>query len=224
MTGRDWTGLNNGASARDFAEPSCQQTTNNKPRPSSSLQRLFSKMKVRLQPTTYGPFQFLFPAIRRSGSRALSTPTLRPSNPARNPSASAPAAKNARWLSDIKARIGKCVMFGMSPRQARQAAAVLKAVGEEWRALVAGREGFLVGRKRAGLLRQRVVWGEMDRMVCCCTSPVFGETRAVANAGCDRSMSTTLCTLDMRSLRGSTGRTTMQCMLIQSTEKSGWNP
>jgi hypothetical protein len=41
----------------------------------------------------------------------------------------------------------------------------LKALGEEWRELVAGREGFLVDKKRAGLLRQKVVWGEMDCMV-----------------------------------------------------------
>lgn len=53
----------------------------------------------------------------------------------------------------------------MSKEQAQQAAVVLRACGEEWRELVAAREGFLVGRKRAGLLRQRVVWGEMDRMV-----------------------------------------------------------
>ena len=48
----------------------------------------------------------------------------------------------------------------------RKAGSVLKALGEEWRDLVAGREGFLVDKKRAGLLRQKVVWGEMDCMVC----------------------------------------------------------
>ncbi|PBP29001.1 hypothetical protein BUE80_DR000058 [Diplocarpon rosae] len=52
----------------------------------------------------------------------------------------------------------------MSAEQTIMAGSVLKAVGEEWRHLVAGQEGFLVGRKRAGLLRQNVVWGEMDRM------------------------------------------------------------
>lgn len=57
-------------------------------------------------------------------------------------------------------------MFGMDREQTKQAAAVCKILGEEWRDLVAGREGFLVDRKRAGLLRQRVVWGEMDSMVC----------------------------------------------------------
>lgn len=57
-------------------------------------------------------------------------------------------------------------MFGLSKEQAAQAGAVCKALGQEWRGLVAGREGFLVDRKRAGLLRQAVVWGEMDCMVC----------------------------------------------------------
>lgn len=55
-------------------------------------------------------------------------------------------------------------MFGMDRGQMREAAAVCKILGEEWRDLVAGREGFLVGEKRAGFLRQRVVWGEMDIM------------------------------------------------------------
>jgi hypothetical protein len=73
---------------------------------------------------------------------------------------------NARWLSETKARVGKCVMFGLSREQARQAAQVCRALGTEWRGLVAGREGFLVDPKRAGLLRQGVVWGEMDCMVC----------------------------------------------------------
>lgn len=42
----------------------------------------------------------------------------------------------------------------------------MRALGEEWRDLVAGREGFLVDRRRAGLLRHKVVWGDMDTMVC----------------------------------------------------------
>jgi len=76
-----------------------------------------------------------------------------------------PTSGNARWLSDTKARIGKCVMFGLSKEQAAKSAAVCRALGEEWRDFVAGKEGFLVDRKRAGLLRHGVVWGEMDCMV-----------------------------------------------------------
>lgn len=57
-------------------------------------------------------------------------------------------------------------MFGMDKQQTSRAAEVLRVLGEEWRELVAGKEGFLTGPKRAGLHRRRVVWGEMDVMVC----------------------------------------------------------
>jgi hypothetical protein len=56
-------------------------------------------------------------------------------------------------------------MFGLSAEQTRKAGGVLRVLGREWRGLVAGREGFLVERKRAGFLRHKVVWGEMDCMV-----------------------------------------------------------
>ncbi|KAH9224004.1 thioesterase-like superfamily-domain-containing protein [Leptodontidium sp. 2 PMI_412] len=120
-------------------------------------------MKVRLQ-TRPQALQFLLPAFNKQNIRTFSISLPRSSNPSSTPSTPAPATHNARWLSDIKARIGKCIMFGMSGKQTQEAATVMKAIGEEWRALVAGREGFLVGRKRAGLLRHPVVWGEMDRM------------------------------------------------------------
>lgn len=57
-------------------------------------------------------------------------------------------------------------MFGMGAGETRKAFTVLKALGEEWRELVAGREGFLTDERSAGLRRQKVVWGEMDSMVC----------------------------------------------------------
>lgn len=103
-------------------------------------------------------------------------------------------------------------MFGMSREQTDEASTVMRAIGEEWRALVAGREGFLVGRKRAGLLRQAVVWGEMDRMVCCalsCDVWSLEEEGAFWFRGqwliineISRNMSTMLCMYDMRNLRG----------------------
>jgi len=52
----------------------------------------------------------------------------------------------------------------MSKGQTVKAAEVLKILAGEWRDLVAGREGFLVDKKRAGFLGQQVVWGEMDSM------------------------------------------------------------
>ncbi|KAH8815951.1 thioesterase-like superfamily-domain-containing protein [Xylogone sp. PMI_703] len=75
-----------------------------------------------------------------------------------------PTPSQSRWLSTTKSRIGKCILWGLDQEQTRRAAAVLKILGEEWRELVAGQEGFLTSRKRAGLLRHKVVWGEMDRM------------------------------------------------------------
>lgn len=41
---------------------------------------------------------------------------------------------------------------------------MLRALATEWRALVAGGEGFLTGGRR-GLEGQQVVWGEMDSFV-----------------------------------------------------------
>ncbi|KAL2074193.1 hypothetical protein VTL71DRAFT_7971 [Oculimacula yallundae] len=120
-------------------------------------------MKVRLQ-CRPPAFQYFPQASNKQHIRAFSLSIPRSSNSSSTPSAPAPTTNNARWLSNIKARIGKCIMFGMSEKQTQEAATVAKAIGEEWRALVAGREGFLVGRKRAGLLRHAVVWGEMDRM------------------------------------------------------------
>jgi hypothetical protein len=76
------------------------------------------------------------------------------------------AALSPRWLSDLKTRIGKCISFGLKPEQVRRAGNVLQVVGREWRDLVAGSEGFLTGPGRVGLERHRVVWGDMDSMVC----------------------------------------------------------
>lgn len=73
-------------------------------------------------------------------------------------------APSSRWYSDLKARLGKCIMFGCSREQARRAASVLQALATEWRTLTAGVEGFLTGGRR-GLEGQQVVWGEMDSFV-----------------------------------------------------------
>lgn len=74
-------------------------------------------------------------------------------------------ALSPRWLSDLKSRIGKCIIFGLRPEQLQRAGNILDEVAREWRDLVAGSEGFLTGPKRAGLEKHRVVWGEMDSMV-----------------------------------------------------------
>ena len=66
-----------------------------------------------------------------------------------------------RWLADVKKRIGKCINFGLRPMQVDEAARILRVLGRDWKELLAGSEGFLVGRSRAGLERHRVAWGEM---------------------------------------------------------------
>ena len=42
-----------------------------------------------------------------------------------------------------------------------EAGEILRIVAREWRDLVAGSEGFLTGRTRAGCEGRDVVWGEM---------------------------------------------------------------
>ena len=66
-----------------------------------------------------------------------------------------------RWLSELKHRIGKCILFGLKPDQADEAGHILKILARDWRTLLAGSEGFLVGENRAGLERHKVVWGDM---------------------------------------------------------------
>lgn len=94
------------------------------------------------------------PRLTKFRARALST--------SRKNASTEPPPK--RWPSDLRARIGKCILFGCSPAQVAEAGAVLRALATEWRALVAGSEGFLTGGRR-GLEGQQVVWGEMDSFV-----------------------------------------------------------
>ncbi len=67
----------------------------------------------------------------------------------------------SRWLSDLKQRIGYCISFGLSHEQNIEAGAISKVVAQDWRELVAGSEGFLTGKGRAGFEGREVVWGEM---------------------------------------------------------------
>ncbi|KIW20182.1 hypothetical protein PV08_00757 [Exophiala spinifera] len=74
------------------------------------------------------------------------------------------SAISPRWLSDTKARIGKCITFGMPESLVDEAGRILRVLGRDWRELVAGSEGYLTDPKRAGLHRQNIVWGEQDSM------------------------------------------------------------
>ena len=100
-----------------------------------------------------------YPA-RRQQTRAQSSAASASSSPA-----PATASLPPRWLSDVKRRIGKCIMFGLNGEQTLQAGGILSEVSRDWRELVAGSEGFLTGPDRRGFYRQEVVWGEMDSMV-----------------------------------------------------------
>jgi hypothetical protein len=69
-----------------------------------------------------------------------------------------------RWITDLCARIGKCLAFGCNAHQISQAADVLRAIATEWKELLAGSEGFLTGGRR-GLDGRQIAWGEMDSFV-----------------------------------------------------------
>lgn len=73
---------------------------------------------------------------------------------------------NARWLNNTKARLGKCITFGLTTPQVQEAGSILKELATDWRTLIAGSEGFLTAEGRRGLWNHAVVWGEMDSMVC----------------------------------------------------------
>lgn len=96
----------------------------------------------------------LLPAPPHNLARPLSTSSAAPAD-------TIPQAPPQRWLSDLHARLGKCIMFGCSPAQVARAGGILHALATEWRRLSAGSEGFLTGGRR-GLEGQQVVWGEQD--------------------------------------------------------------
>ena len=64
-----------------------------------------------------------------------------------------------RWLSDLKQRIGKCIIFGLNQEQVDEVGDVMRVLARDWRELVAGSEGFITGR--AGYEEREVAWGEM---------------------------------------------------------------
>ncbi|KAH8697749.1 thioesterase-like superfamily-domain-containing protein [Talaromyces proteolyticus] len=77
---------------------------------------------------------------------------------------SKPHTVDPRWLTIIKRRIGKCLMFGLQPAQVDEAGLILRRIANDWRELIAGSEGFLTDETRRAVYRHNVVWGEMDVM------------------------------------------------------------
>ena len=94
--------------------------------------------------------------IRHSSTTATSTAS---------PNRSITETLPARWLTDLKRRIGYCTSFGLDVRQIDEAGSIMSAVAKEWRELVAGSEGFLTGKARAGIEGREVEWGEMVSMM-----------------------------------------------------------
>ena len=72
-----------------------------------------------------------------------------------------PHTVDPRWLTLMKRRIGKCMMFGLKTPQVQEAGEVLQQLARDWRELVAGSEGFLTNDIVRGLFRHNVTWGEM---------------------------------------------------------------
>ncbi|KAH7394180.1 thioesterase-like superfamily-domain-containing protein [Phaeosphaeria sp. MPI-PUGE-AT-0046c] len=111
------------------------------------------------------PFPLHCATMRLLARRAalFRSPVIFKISPVVRPYSSAPATSTLppRWLSDVRSRIGKCIMFGISPTQASEAGSILQEISRDWRELVAGSEGYLTGEGRRGLYKQEVVWGEM---------------------------------------------------------------
>jgi hypothetical protein len=97
--------------------------------------------------------------------RHLSAATARfRSSPSARESPETVSLPPPRWTTDLPARIGKCLAFGCNTQQVSQAAAVLRTIATEWKALLAESEGFLTGGRR-GLDAREIAWGEMDTFV-----------------------------------------------------------
>ncbi|KAG9228217.1 thioesterase-like superfamily-domain-containing protein [Amylocarpus encephaloides] len=101
--------------------------------------------------------------VRAQRRRTLSTPA-NPHGPTQTSANPPTPSPSSRWLSDTKARIGRCIMFGVDSKHMGGGVGMCKILAKEWRELIAGRDGYLVADNRAGLLKQNVVWGEQDSM------------------------------------------------------------
>jgi acyl-CoA thioesterase FadM len=96
--------------------------------------------------------------------RCLSTTSIHYDKPLESHATNGQAALNPKWLTDIKARIGKCLAFGVPAPLVDEAGKMLEELGRDWRDLVAGSEGFVTDPQRAGLHRHEIYWGDQDTM------------------------------------------------------------
>ncbi|KAB5550865.1 thioesterase-like superfamily-domain-containing protein [Coniochaeta sp. 2T2.1] len=133
------------------------------PRPPPNLLPTIRPSSATLcaRPSTLLPTALPLSTWRRTlSSSSPAIPHSSPANEAHH-SSRIPPPPPQRWVSDLRARVGRCVTFGCNAAQIRRAAGVVRVLAEEWRPLTAGSEGFLSGGRR-GLEGQKVVWGEQD--------------------------------------------------------------
>ncbi|KAJ5606251.1 hypothetical protein N7510_009032 [Penicillium lagena] len=87
-----------------------------------------------------------------STRRILSTTSAAQNARAPTTSSADPPARphtvDPRWLTMMKRRIGRCLMFGLKPARVYEAGSVLQQLARNWRELIAGSEGFLTDEKR----------------------------------------------------------------------------
>lgn len=123
----------------------------------------FSSNALRLAGSYPSPLpRRLQPTARSSTLETLvATYTTSPSRH-QSDSSPSPPARNPKWLSQQKARLGQCIMFGLSGAQIGEAGRIARILAEEWQGLVAGPEGFCIGAERAGeAWEEKVLWGSM---------------------------------------------------------------
>lgn len=94
-------------------------------------------------------------ATTTRNSDALKTPT--PPEPTTLPT---PPTPSPRWLSSLKSRLGALTHHRLSQAHLSRTTALTAHLSHNWRHLLASSEGYL----SPGLVRQRVVWGDMDCM------------------------------------------------------------
>ena len=73
-------------------------------------------------------------------------------------SISSPTLSNSKFfLSDLKQRLGKCILFGLNEEQTKEAGRIAKTLAQEWVEMMAGYEGFSVDPKS----NEKIRWGDM---------------------------------------------------------------
>ena len=72
-----------------------------------------------------------------------------------------PTSLPTQWLPEVKKRLGKCIIFGLSAEQTKEYASISRELGNSWKAMLLASEGFLFGKGGAGLGIHCVVGDDM---------------------------------------------------------------